>query len=652
MTAPKEMFLPANRSEWTSLVRPPEGYRLDCAMGTSFGLDFTALTALLLAMLDQPAGEAAWEQHARQLQAITTLDERVRVFVNRGQIHADIRPSNRVFALLDRIVDDVPLENVSFHPKVWVLKYLPRRPVDLEVPAAKRTLPEADAVYRLLCTSRNLTLYSSWEAVVRLDGRCAGEYEAAETGREVAAFFAQVMQQSGPLPSPLSALLQELPRVAFSTEGSKAVRSCKFVWQWPGQQPLIDCIEAGGRAALVVSPFVRAGVLKELAARFKQLLVVSRQEELDALWSQSLEDLIPRENVWVVKPDAAEEESMEEGVPQFLELHAKLLFCEYGGRGKAARTEVWLGSANASPRGWGSAGKKGSVNCEAMIQFSPGITPGQFMEQFAYRQGGSGTERDSPVLNGWLEQYVPRAPEPESDAEQIEGVLDSAQVDLASLSLSARFERSGASIAFVLQARDLLDCRALFARHPGIAFDALPLGLAIDGEGTFADLAALSDGDLRFENLALSEAGSFLLVRLTHRSSSNQKRFVIQLDVEVEEGFWAERRTAFLRANLSPKDFRLFLRCILFDGAADPEPFEGGEPGEKRPPTRSRTPSLLDDMTVEDILHACTRDRSRIEEVDRLLKMFEGTDHVDAPFRTFWANFRKAVQATNNGERR
>lgn len=82
MTAPKEMFLPANRNEWTALVRPPEGYRLDCAVGTSFGLEFTALTALLLAMLDQAAGEAAWEQHARRLQAITTLDERVRVLVH------------------------------------------------------------------------------------------------------------------------------------------------------------------------------------------------------------------------------------------------------------------------------------------------------------------------------------------------------------------------------------------------------------------------------------------------------------------------------------------------------------------------------------------------------------------------------------------
>jgi len=195
----------------------------------------------------------------------------------------------------------------------------------------------------------------------------------------------------------------------------------------------------------------------------------------------------------------------------------------------------------------------------------------------------------------------------------------------------------------------------LFSRHPGIAFDALPLGLANEDGSPFADLAVLADGDLRFENLALSKAGTFLLVRLTHRSSSSQKRFVIQVDVDVEEGFWAERRTAFLRANLSSKDFRLFLRCILFDGAADSETLGGGEPGKTRsgvPPTGSRTPSLLDDMTVEDILHACTRDRSRIEEVDRLLKMFEGTEHVDAPFRTFWANFSKAVQATNNGERR
>ncbi len=657
MTAPKEMFLPANRNEWTSLVRPPDGYRLDCAIGTSFGLDFTALTALLLA-LDQPAGEAAWEQHARRLQAITAFDERVRVLVHRGQIHADIRPSNRVFALLDRIVDDVHLDKASFHPKVWVLKYVPRRPVDLEARAPRKDREATrDAIYRLLITSRNLTLYSSWEAVVRLDGHSASadEEKATAMGRQVAEFFKRTTKQAGPLSPPLRALLQELKHVAFSTEWSRAIRSCEFLWQWPGKRPLLESIAPDGRTALVVSPFVRAGFLKKLAPRFKRLIVVSRQEELDAFWNESIEKLIPRVNVWVVKPDAAEEEDSTDGVaPQSLELHAKLLFCEYGRRGGVARTEAWLGSANASPRGWGSADTTSSMNCEAMIRFTPGIRPEQFLDQFAYRRDGSDAEKDNPVLNGWIEPYVPRPPAPKTEDEKADGVLDAAKEALASLALKARLERSGETVEFVLWTIDQPACKDLLAQHSAIRFHAAPLGLVEVGESRLTDLAALTEGEVHFDDIAISETGTFLLVRLTHRPSSRQKRFVIQIDVDVEEGFWAERRTAFLKANLSPSDFQLFLRSILFDGVRDPEPRgggDGGEKGKRAPPTGARVPTLLDDMTVEDILHSCTEDRLRIDEVDRLLKAFEGTEHVDAPFLTFWANFRKAVRAMEKGKR-
>ena len=64
------------------------------------------------------------------------------------------------------------------------------------------------------------------------------------------------------------------------------------------------------------------------------------------------------------------------------------------------------------------------------------------------------------------------------------------------------------------------------------------------------------------------------------------------------------------------------------------------EPNEAR---ERQAASLLDDFTVEDVLHSCTEDSSRIDEIDRLLKTFEKTEHIDASFREFWANFREAI---------
>jgi hypothetical protein len=655
MTAPKEMFLPSNRNEWTSLVRPPDDYRLDCAIGTSYGLNFTALTALLLAMLDQPADEAACENHARRLQAITTLDERVRVLVNRGEIHADIRESNRVFALLDRIVDDIHIKNAAFHPKVWVLKYLPRKAVDIKASAKRKSQnSEGNAIYRVLCTSRNLTLNSNWEAVARLDGHIDGasKNNALPMGREIAAFFARATKQAGSLTPPLHALLLELPRVAFSTEGSKAVQKCEFLWQWPGDKPLIESVESDGQTALVVSPFVRKGALEKLAARFKRLVVVSRQEELDNFWDESIEKLIPRKDVWVVKPDAADEDTTErEDIAKSLDLHAKLLFCEYAPRGRPRYTVAWLGSANASPRGWGFAGRTKPMNCEAMVRFTPGIRPEEFLEQFAYRRDGSDSGKNDRVMNGWIEPYIQRPVDRESEAERVDRMLDAAKTAFASLALAARLERAGESFVLILGARDRSSYKTMFSDYPEIRFYGVPLGLADGRKSHLADLAILSGGDLRFD-LTISQTGTFLLVQLTHRSSPQTKQFVIRLDIKVNEKFWAERRTAFLKANLSPSDFRLFLRSILFDGVAESWPGNGKDGGKKgkRRSNSARTPTLLDEMTVEDILQACTQDRSRIDEVNRLLDIFKDTEHFDAPFREFWTNFCAAVQTIETGK--
>ncbi len=107
---------------------------------------------------------------ARRLQAITALEERVLVLAHRGQIHSDIGQSNQVFNLLDQLVDDVHIDKVSFHPKVWLLKYQPRHSVE-ERTKRKVSAPSTGAIYRLLCTSKNLTLSSNWEAVVSLEGR-------------------------------------------------------------------------------------------------------------------------------------------------------------------------------------------------------------------------------------------------------------------------------------------------------------------------------------------------------------------------------------------------------------------------------------------------------------------------------------------------
>jgi hypothetical protein len=645
VTAPKEMFLPGNRKEWTSMVRPPAGYRLEAAIGATYSLDFTALTAVLLASLDQQSDQTNWDEHAKLLEAITRLGDRVHVIVNRGQIPADVRQSNsnKMFALFDRMVTQVRHKHGNFHPKVWVLKYTARQALDTEEHKDGRAKSSAsDAIYRLICTSRNLTLASTWEAVVCIEGSIRRESDSAsvQMGRSVAAFFEVVFDAGEPIPGAFRTLGKELGRVSFSTEGSKAVQSCEFLWQWPGLKGLDQQVESGGKTALMVSPFVRAGFLRWLAKRFINVIVVSRQEELDALWG-SIQSLIRPENLWVVK--AADGDEGPESVPS-LDLHAKILLCEYArSKGAEVRTEAWIGSANASGSAWGLIPTAKRMNCEAMVRFRPAIRPEQFLDQFAYRERRGTDQEEDFVLNGWIEQYQRREIEELNADEQADESLEHVSVEIAGLDLRARFKGGPNSMVMTLDSTDREMWAALFATHQGILFEVCPMGIA-DGR-PFHDLKDLATRGVQFEGLSMAQVGAFILIQLTHIATKRTKRFVIKAATEMDNEFWDERRVAFLRENLDAKDFRTILGSILFGGSLRSEPVPGGgidKGGPTKRPER-RASSLLDDFNVEDVLHSCTEDSSRIDEIDRLLKTFEKTEHIDASFREFWTNFREAI---------
>jgi hypothetical protein len=121
------MFEANQRQNFLDLLRPPAGYRLESAIGTTYSLDFVALTAALLALVDaETESDESSTKHIDSLHAITRLADRVRVFVNRGQISGP-RQVSRVTVLYDRIVQEVCLPEGCFHPKVWVTHYRPRK---------------------------------------------------------------------------------------------------------------------------------------------------------------------------------------------------------------------------------------------------------------------------------------------------------------------------------------------------------------------------------------------------------------------------------------------------------------------------------------------------------------------------------------------
>ena len=147
------MLEPESRRLLLDALRPPVGYELDRAVGTTFTLDLISLLAAPLgfAMFDRESadGRLVCDPMAL-LQSVRRYADRIDIFCQAGKIA--VPPQHRaLLTYLESSVHEVRPRrhpDAIFHPKVWAIRY--RRTG--EPPQA-----EGHVIYRILCLSRNLT---------------------------------------------------------------------------------------------------------------------------------------------------------------------------------------------------------------------------------------------------------------------------------------------------------------------------------------------------------------------------------------------------------------------------------------------------------------------------------------------------------------
>ena len=115
------MLNPRSRHVYLEALKPPAGFSLDQAVGTTFSLDLPTLLAVPLgfAVLDweDVKGELALDPVAL-LHALRRCSDRVTVFCQSGRISAPAK-HHPLFAHLESMVVEVnpPSEKGVFHPK-------------------------------------------------------------------------------------------------------------------------------------------------------------------------------------------------------------------------------------------------------------------------------------------------------------------------------------------------------------------------------------------------------------------------------------------------------------------------------------------------------------------------------------------------------
>ena len=343
------------RRHWEGLslldaLRPDPGRRVSHAVLATYSVDLVALVAALLALsgCDDDRGSGSKVDLA---QAVEQLRGRVRILAQAGRVQTP-KKSLKIMVLLDQFLTEVQADEQtgSWHPKAALVRY-----------EQLQQDPPLHPQWHFWVSSRNLTRDMSWDAGMLLVGQSGGG------GRKI--------------PGLTAAANDLLDRAELSGEDTAALRGELEQLNWQGpprvQVEQLDLLTPGMpgrglpaapkgvREMIVISPFLDATTVQALGNwgdTSTRRLLMSTRESLTKLSAQNPQALpgfaghclameSPEESI-VTLFDEGEQPSAPGVDPgeQELEgqgLHAKLIYARH-----AAGQTLWLGSANATQRGW------------------------------------------------------------------------------------------------------------------------------------------------------------------------------------------------------------------------------------------------------------------------------------------------------------
>ncbi|MDE2824065.1 MAG: phospholipase D family protein [Chloroflexota bacterium] len=340
------MLEPGRRRLFLDTLRPPEGYLLDRAVGTTFTLDLMTLLAVPLAFtfsdVQDQDGQIPTEPLSL-LESARRYADRIVVFCHGGQTNVP-RARQPALAFIEQsVVAGLPPSRGQsrgvFHPKVWVLRY-----------AARDDTADESIRYRLVCQSRNLTFDTSWDTSLVLDGDLDQEQVRGYTVNEPLAEFIQSLpalaiepiskQQEGIL----AVIVDELRRVRFSPPEQMVLnRFMSFgLGRTNAKYPDLE-----HRPLLIISPYLDGEFLRAVVRRRPRSVLISRRE---ALLTAPADAISAFDEVYAFNSGLEpESEDEEESVAPLGGLHAKVYVIDDGWKAR-----VSIGSANSTAAALGA----------------------------------------------------------------------------------------------------------------------------------------------------------------------------------------------------------------------------------------------------------------------------------------------------------
>lgn len=329
------MLQPArDRLDYSQIVTPPGGYRFEAAVGTTYSLDLAALLGIPIALvLGQSPDERLRMAGIPLLEALRKTAGKIALFCQAGRI-AVPHEQRELYALLEKSIAHVlPPRDYSFHPKVWVIKYV-------------RMSDKSDALFRVIVLSRNLTFDRSWDVAAVLDGRPSGSTQTASAPLSDFLSYLSAHHSDIGMRRMVKRMAGEVGRVLFEPD-DRRFQSVHFCPTGIPGSSVETPLDGPQDSITVISPFLsksRVSSFTKLLRRSGKAVLISRKEELDKLGSETTADI----ECWHLKDAVVDgEDALDEtdALTSRQDVHAKLYLTT-----RYSWSKLWVGSANCSDK--------------------------------------------------------------------------------------------------------------------------------------------------------------------------------------------------------------------------------------------------------------------------------------------------------------
>ena len=318
-------------------IRPDPGWETDLSLMTSYSSDMVVLVAIMLTLagLDDERGSGSKVDFAT---AHEKLRDRLRFIVQAGRMTTP-KGKPAILGIMDRFVREVKADErvYSWHPKLALIRYT----------QAKRNLVQ----WRFWIGSRNLTRDSSYDLGLLLVSNPDKDGTHIEGMANIGCLLMEMAKLRRRTPASIK---RELDSTKWFVPTGVTIRQIEL--RHDGHITGLPDAPKELEELLVVSPFIDGGTIRQLGTwgnKPTQRLLLSTRTALTELLKQTQQPTVGfKQLLFMDAPDIESEsiktEELADEAEQLLRgLHAKLICAKM-----RSGARVWLGSANATARGW------------------------------------------------------------------------------------------------------------------------------------------------------------------------------------------------------------------------------------------------------------------------------------------------------------